>query len=248
MNDQTGEYVDEIAIHSNEEPQPLHSGRSRRHDKIWQEPAMSKATRRPALRSRSSVRGYVVHPRTGREIVYESTLERDLAYMLIADPHVRSIQEQPAPVFYIDDAGVRRSHTFDFRVELTDESHRSLAVRPAARTTDLERTLELIRDQSPRHGDRVELITGDHITQRRAHDARLITWALRQRNDDEVLALAALAADMRGAATIATFISSRPNEPAAFIAALCLIADGKLRRADTNHLTRSSLIERPARR
>ncbi|MGU3493956.1 Tn7 transposase TnsA N-terminal domain-containing protein [Xanthobacteraceae bacterium A53D] len=235
-------------MNSNKEPQPQHSGRSSRHDKVWQEPAMSKATRRPSLCSSSSVRGYLVHPRTGREIVYESTLERDLAYMLIADPSVRSFQEQPAPVSYIDDAGVRRSHTFDFRVELIDDSHHAVAVKPASRAERIERTLELIRDQSPRHADRIDLRTGDHITRKRAHDAKLITWALRQRNDDEVSALAALAEDLRGSTSIATFIASRPDEPAAFIAVLCLLADGTLRRAGTDRLTRSSLIESAVRR
>lgn len=224
------------------------SGRTARHEAIWREPAPSAATRRPALRSRSSVRGYLVHPRTGREIVYESTLERDLAYMLIADPSVRSFQEQPAPVSYIDDAGVRRSHTFDFQVERIDDSQHAVAVKPASRVERIERTLELIRDQSPRHADRIELRTGDHITRKRAHDAKLITWALRQRNDDEVSALAGLARDLRGSTTIAAFISSRPNEPVAFVAALCLIADGTLRRAGTDYLTRSSLIESAARR
>ncbi|WP_341987769.1 hypothetical protein [Azorhizobium sp. AG788] len=223
-------------------------GRTARHEAIWREPTPSAATRRPALRSRSSVRGYLVHPRTGREIVYESTLERDLAYMFIADPSVRSFQEQPAPVFYIDDAGVRRSHTFDFRVELIDDSRHSVAVKPASRTERIEQTLKFIRDQSPQYADRIELRTGDHITRKRAHDAKLITWALRQRDDDEVSALSGLVADLRGATTIATLIASRPNEPAAFIAVLCLIADGTLHRAGTDRLTRSSRVERAARR
>lgn len=231
---------------SKKEPHTKHSGRSSRHDKIWHEPVMSRATRRPALSSRSSVRGYLVHPRTGSEIVYESTLERDLAYMLIADSSVRSFQEQPAPVSYIDDAGVRRSHTFDFRVELTDDSRRAVAVKPVAHTKRIERTLELIRDQAPRHADRIELRTGDHITRRRAHDAKLITWALRQRDDEEVSALLRLVADVRGVTSIATLIASRPNEPAAFIAVLCLIADGVLHRVSTDRLARSSLIESAA--
>lgn len=235
-------------MNSNKEPQPQHSGRSSRHEKVWHEPAMSKATRRPSLRSRCSVRGYLVHPRTGREIVYESTLERDLAYMLIADSSVRNFQEQPAPVSYIDDAGVRRSHTFDFQVERIDDSQHAVAVKPASRAERIERTLELIRDQSPRHADRIELRTGDHITRRRAYDAKLITWALRQRDDDEVAVLAGLVADLRGATTIATLIASRPNEPAAFIAVLCLIADGMLHHAGTDRLTRSSRVERAARR
>jgi hypothetical protein len=45
---------------SKKELHAKHSCRSSRHDKIWQKPVMSKATHRPSIRSRSSVRGYPV--------------------------------------------------------------------------------------------------------------------------------------------------------------------------------------------
>lgn len=220
-----------------------------RQDSVWQEPLPSKASRRPALRSRGSVRGYFVNPRTRREVVYESLHERDLAYMLVASPHVRSFQEQPNSVIFSDADGRRLRHTFDFLVDLVDDTRRAIAVKPRGRVekSGIEQTLTLVRSQCGNFADRFDVCTEEHIPRARVHDARLITWALRKRNDDDIAEMMAIVTALRGTTSIASLAASSNDEARGFVSVLCLIADGVLRQVGTKRLSRASSVERTGR-
>ena len=141
--------------------------------RVWAAPSASVASRRPAKKSRGSFRGALVNPRTNREIVFESTLERDLAYILPTLPTVVGVRDQVGPVEYVDEDGVVHQHTFDFVADHEDGTSTAIAVKPARRVerSGVQKTLDLIRDQRTDVADRFVVRTGDHITRDRAANA-----------------------------------------------------------------------------
>jgi hypothetical protein len=218
-------------------------------EKVWIQPYASKASRRPALKSTTSVRGALVNPATNREIVYESTLERDLACILLADPSVEDIHDQPEPVSYIDSNGVVREHTFDFVAHRTDGTRTAVAVKPATKvvSSGIAETLNLIRAQCPpSFADHFAVRTGDHITRDRAADARLILKSRRMCNDGAIAEVKAIASTLRGAVKISDLLTVSRNDGHGFMAVVRLIGDGVLEHVGPGRISYDSAV-RPAR-
>lgn len=215
-----------------------------RTELVWSAPSASVASRRPAKRSTGSFRGSIVNPRTNREIVFESTLERDLAYILPNLPTVVGVRDQVGPVEYVDEDGVVHNHTFDFVADHEDGTSTAIAVKPARRVgpSGLEKTLELISDQQSGFADRFVVRTGDHITRDRAANARLLHRALRGRNEADIAEILAVTNSMRGAAAITAILANSRNFGRGFMAVLCLIADGVLEHVSKGPISISSLV------
>lgn len=212
---------------------------------VWIPPSASLASRRPALRSRGSFRGALVNPKTNREIVFESTLERDLAYILLASPCVTAVQDQPEAVEYIDSEGVTRKHTFDFLIRKTDGSRTAFAVKPAAKvaSSGTADVISAIRSQCPRgFADSFEIRTGDHITRNRAYNARIVAKGIRMRNAEDVAAVNAVASTLCGSVKISTLLAASRNDGYGFMAVLCLISDGVLEHVGTDRISHDSII------
>ncbi|WP_457093358.1 hypothetical protein [Microvirga sp. P5_D2] len=219
-----------------------------RYERAWVPPSASLACRRPPLKSRSSTRGTFVNPRTHREVVYESTLERDLAYILLAHRDVETMQEQPREVEYVDRDGVVRTHIPDFRVELRDRTRISIDVKPAIKvgSSGIEDTLDLIRSQSKGgFADCFVLRTGEHITRDRAADARLIHKARRMRNEDHVREVLAVASALIGSIRIDALLAATRNGGYGLMAVVCLIGDGVLEHVGPGRISHDSFV-RPA--
>ncbi|MDR6632652.1 hypothetical protein J2X72_001436 [Phyllobacterium sp. 1468] len=188
-----------------------------------------------------------MNPKNNRLMRYESNLERDAAYILIAHPDVVHVQEQPPAIAYFDRFGVEHTHTFDFEVLMKDGSRRAIAVKPEARVkaTGIEEKLRLIREQRPPGcADIIQLRTERHITRNRAANARLIIRANRSRSEENIvevhralrLFLAPVPiADVLAAATI-------PDSPG-FMAVLCLIGDGHVQVLDSDRITYRSKVQ-----
>lgn len=112
----------------------------------------------PSLRTRSwnrktefCCRESYVSP-DDREVHCESGLEGKALLALLADPRVVRVVEQPPAVSYVDDRGVRRSHTVDLLATLRDGTRIAVLVKPKAKAArvDLERLIEMLRTQVPR--------------------------------------------------------------------------------------------------
>ncbi|WP_157733075.1 hypothetical protein [Bosea sp. AS-1] len=211
---------------------------------VWSAPLASVASRRPAKKSRGSFRGSIVNPRTNREIVFESTLERDLAYILPNLPTVVGVRDQVGPVEYVDEDGVVHNHTFDFVADHEDGTSTAIAAKPAHRVgpSGLEKTLELIGDQQPGFADRFVVRTGDHITRDRAANARLLHRALRGRNVADIAEILAVTTTLRGSATITAILANSRNFGRGFMAVACLIADGVLEHVSKGPISINSLV------
>ncbi|MFC0243258.1 hypothetical protein [Rhodopseudomonas telluris] len=185
-----------------------------------------------------------MNPLLNREITYESSLERDLAYILLAHPHVADVQEQ-VPVDY-DDKGITRKHTVDLVATLKNGTKTAFFVKPMKRvnSSGIEETVDLIREQAPeRFADNYEIRTGEHITRVRAENARLIHRARRTRCEEDIAIIAKVTTTLRGAVTIQTLLAASLNNGNGFYAVVCLIDDRILDHVGHGLITYSSLVK-----
>ena len=185
-----------------------------------------------------------MNPLLNREITYESTLERDLVYILLAHPDVADVQDQ-VPIDY-DDNGVKRKHTIDYVATLNNGTRTAFFVKPAKRvkSSGIEETVDLIREQTPKiFADHYEIRTGEHITRVRAENARLIHRARRTRCEEDIAIIAKVAATLRGAVTIQSLLAASMNNGNGFYAVVCLIDDRILDHVGHGLITYSSLIK-----
>lgn len=214
-------------------------------DDLWIPPRASSATIRPPAKHRYAVRGSMIDDATNREIVYASTLERDLACIMLADRRIVHVADQPPALDYVDDDNRKRRHTLDFLVTAADGRKIGIAVKPQVRvaSSGIERTLELIRSGPSRNrADAFVLRTDRHISRDRAADARLIIRARRTRVDDDVAAVRDYAGTMRGRRTIDAICAALPEVPAVFMRIVNLVDEGVLQRSGRGRLNPSTLI------
>ncbi|MFC4173225.1 hypothetical protein ACFOYU_14345 [Microvirga sp. GCM10011540] len=208
-------------------------------------PSASIASRLPPLRTKGSFTGTLVDPVDSRILVFESTLEEGWACILRTDHRTREVHDQPAPVAYVDDDGIRRSHTFDFRAVLDCGRKIAYAVKPSSRvaSSGIGRTLELIRQQvRPGFADAFVLRTEEHITKDRVHNARLILHSWASRDPDHVEAIARVVRRMRGSALVRDIADASGLGGHALRAIACLIGDGVLRLARPARISHSAFV------
>lgn len=77
--------------------------------------------------------GHFPSLKMGRMVAFESTIERDLLYLLDFEPHAKSFAEQPITITYWDE-GKQRSYTPDFEVELNNGQKVLVECKPQAMT------------------------------------------------------------------------------------------------------------------
>lgn len=198
---------------------------------IWSPPSDSIASRRPPAKSRGFCRGFVVDHDANRALVYESSLERDFACMLMADRRVAHIHDQPPAVTYKTPDGRTHRHTFDFLVTTTDDRRLAFAVKPSTRVerSKIEEILSLIREQvGVSFADHFLLRTEQHITKDRAYNARCILRARRARNEEDVEALRQITSSLNGAIRMIELVSLSKLEARGLNAVICLVDDGVL--------------------
>lgn len=215
----------------------------------WTPPSESLATREISLFGGSSFRGVLVNPRTNREIMFESKLERDAIYILMANPDVAEIREQPAAVTYVDADGVTRSHTFDFEARTHKGIRHSIAVKYEAQveTSGIGDVVRLIEAQRPAGcGDFVHLRTERQITEVRADNARLIMRAYRFRVLSNVDQMREFVKSLNGAATIGSILRASIPGSDGYLALLCLVAEGDLIAIGNKPLSMMTLVRQPS--
>lgn len=187
----------------------------------------SRASRKIALNSKGSVRGFFVT--CEQETWYESELEYKVALALLARPDVRDIVDQPPAITYVDDHGKERQHTFDW-LAVTDKKY-LISVKPSALVakSGIERILELAaRQVSPKIADYVVLVTEQKLSLIDNHNAELIHLARRGIYPNEDAKVAKIAKRLRGTATIASVVEASGLGGSGFNAVVRAIADGRL--------------------
>jgi hypothetical protein len=198
---------------------------------IWVPPASSIASRRPPARSKGCSRGFVVDCVSNREVVYESTLERDFAVILLSDRRIKKVHDQPPAVSYIAKDGRRCRHTFDFLATTAWDTTIAFAVKPSAKVakSGIAEIVDLIRNQvGARFADRFQVMTEKQITKPRAANGRLILHSRRGRSQQDVEQVRTIAASIKGAVKISDLVVASGLEARGFNAAINLIDEGFL--------------------
>ncbi|MEP1611250.1 MAG: TnsA endonuclease N-terminal domain-containing protein [Roseobacter sp.] len=148
-------------------------------------PLPSRSMRRIARRSKNSSRGGVVVQLPGwarpRIVFFESRLELNVLYILLARGDVIDVWEQPPSISYRDADGKRRSHFFDFLIVLKSGRRIAIAVKPAkiAVRSKFVSDLKCIRQEMRKDfADDILLITDQDFTKAEAQNAeRYIDFA-----------------------------------------------------------------------
>jgi len=197
----------------------------------WTAHIPSMASRRPPARSQGHSRGSIIDSED-REHVYESQIERGVAYILAADRRVAAIFDQPQPCRYVTPDGKSHRHTLDYLAVQTDGTRVAIAVKPSRRVekSRICETLDLIEHQTQGQvADRFLVRTEQHASADRVFNARYIIRARRARNASHVEWVASVAADLKGAITIENLIA-RCDLPQAYTrnAVVNLIDEGVL--------------------
>ncbi len=81
-------------------------------------------------KSYSSLTGVIQSAKTGNQVKFESSLERDMAYLLEFDPTVLSYEIQPLKIEYMGADGSKRKYTPDFLVYYNPERELSKKLKP----------------------------------------------------------------------------------------------------------------------
>ncbi|MCJ2075552.1 hypothetical protein MKK68_07770 [Methylobacterium sp. E-016] len=201
------------------------------NDKPFQPFVPSTASRKISLRSKGSMRGSYVDVRTGRQITYESRIEKDVALNLMTLPGLIRLEDQPAAIPYIDIEGTTRSHTFDFKVHLADGRRIMVVVKDQkhAEKKNIARFLTHLAPQIPKSiADGVILYTEAMLSPAACHNARLIQTARRIRDAAADATVAEVVAQIQGQIRIGEIVRATRMDGAGFHAVVRLIARRRL--------------------
>ena len=153
-------------------------------------------------------------------------MEYGQLYILMANPDVVEIHDQPPPVTYVTAEGRHRQHTFDFRAVFRSGRRIAYALKPVRRVeaSGIKTTLALIRQQSlPGFAHKAVLRTERTITRRASHNAQALLWARCRRNQHDVEVAAERVAQLKGAVRLRDLVRVTGLGPRGRVAVICLI-------------------------
>ncbi|MFC7699501.1 hypothetical protein ACFQX9_22730 [Bradyrhizobium sp. GCM10028915] len=223
-----------------------------RNDRPWSEILVDRkpsvSSRAMTLHSAISVHGYTFID--GRITWYESMLERCAALLGRLRPDIVEVAEQPPPIVFIDDDGVRRHHTFDFR--FTTTARRVLtAVKPSAMVTPtgIDRIVDLVAEQvSPSIADEVSLFTEKLLTETDLFNAEVVNLATRDEWPDDDAAVAKVVAKLNKETTIGDLVDRSRLGGYGFDAVVRAVDARRLRLVEYGPLDFDSVVAKPAKR
>lgn len=202
-----------------------------------------------SLHSAISVHGYTWID--GRQVWYESVLERCCALVGRLNPDVIEIVEQPPLVTYFDDQGIKRPHTFDFRFTRTGGARWLFAVKPKALVAEsgVDRLVELVAEQLPPSvADYVTVFTEDMLSEVDLFNAEAVNLATRDAWPEDDAHLAKVIAKLKGETTIGDLAAKADLGGYGYDAVLRAIDAGKLRLVEYGRLDFDAVVARPAKR
>lgn len=220
-----------------------------RDDRPWSARMPSVSSREMTLHSAVSVHGYTFID--GRITWYESVLERCAALVGRLSPDIVEVAEQPPPIEFIDDDGVRRHHTFDFRFTTTGKGRVLTAVKPSAMVaeTGIDRIVDLVAEQvSPSIADEVSLFTEKLLTETDLFNAEVVNLATRDEWPADDAAVAKVVAKLKKETTIGDLVDRSRLGSYGFDAVVRAIDARKLSLVEYGPLDFDAVITKPAKR
>ncbi|MAO56314.1 MAG: heteromeric transposase endonuclease subunit TnsA [Rhodospirillaceae bacterium] len=125
--------------------------------------------------SSRSLTGRHASGRGAGSIGYESSLERDFISLMLFDPQVTNIEEQPVRIDYRDSTGSQRHYTPDFLVQRTAGAAILIEVKPAKFVTaDLDDKFNAARTFARSRGWTFEVWTEREIRTPRLENAKFL--------------------------------------------------------------------------
>ena len=192
----------------------------------WQPILPSESTRDIKNRSKVSYRGSVINLINHREILYESRLERNVFLVLMATVAYVSFREQPPTVWFRDENGKDRKHTFDAFLVKPDGRRYAIAVKPASKVekTGLRAVWDAIKEQiGAAYADEYLILTEEHAHPDDVADARLILRARRMPDAEADDAVAAVVECLPGWCSVRDVVKQTGMGAAGFNALVRLI-------------------------
>jgi hypothetical protein len=189
----------------------------------------TRGSREIDLHSKANVRGFF--DVNGFMTWFESGTERKIGLHFKAMKEIVDIVEQPARVYFVDDEGITRHHTFDWLLIKADGTKVLVAVKPAAlvEKSGIDRIVELVAEQiSTATADFVLLVTDKDLTPIDRFNSELIYRAQKSKSPKDDKAVAQLAKKLRGETTIADLVDAVGAGGNGFFAVVRAIAAGRL--------------------
>jgi hypothetical protein len=211
-------------------------------------PRQSRATRFISLRSRGSQRGALRATFRGidRMIVFESLLELHCLHLLMSDPNVTDIWDQPPPIQYRNFRGKWATHTLDYKATYRPVEI-GYMVKPSSKVknedgtpSDFARNIGRIRAAA---GHRIKLVSEKSFSRIQVQDARLMLRWHRQKDPDADARIVSVIGNLRGAFPIRTAIELSGLENRAFGALVRAYRAGLLAKAEKRRFDLDTLVE-----
>ncbi|TQM94064.1 TnsA endonuclease N-terminal domain-containing protein [Roseinatronobacter monicus] len=198
-------------------------------------PLPSSALRRPAMKSPISVRGFLVaklpSAPEGRQIFFESGLERNFILLTLARQDVVNVEEQSVSLRYTDCRGRLAKYTVDFLVTLADGKKIAVEVKPAHRAQDpalIEKLSAVEAMLVPEHADEFRLFTDAQYSPWQAANAGMLHEARKAPDSAADALLEAAIRTLQGTVSIADLHRLTGPGSRAHGAILRAIGNGKL--------------------
>jgi hypothetical protein len=212
-------------------------------------PSPSVSSRPIGLHSAISVHGYIFID--GRQVWYESILERCCALLGRLRPDVTEVVEQPPAVTYIDDDGRERRHVFDFRFTVKRAGRVLTAVKPRAlvEKTGIDRIVELAAEQiSPSVADFVDLFTEEKLSEVDLFNAETVNMATRDPWPEDDAVLAEILRKLKGEIEIGDLVEKSGLGGFGYDAVVRAVDAGALRLVEYRKLEFDAVVARAAKR
>lgn len=177
-------------------------------------------------------------------LLVESDLEYKWATILAADPDVLKLKEQVRLDW--DDNGRQRSHFFDFLATMRSGIHAAMIVKPEKRTRSEAFLSEAraIAEFAVRVGfvDEVRVLTDACIDEIRLKNAKM-TRSMREVDREADAKASLVAAELKGANSIAELVERIALDARGFRAVVRLIANGRLECLHHEVISPKSLVK-----
>lgn len=211
-------------------------------------PLSPMAARRVAKGAKGHFSGLLVMGEDeGQAMEVESHTEMVVALVMLARPNVVGLENQ-VPFGWTDGTGFRRTHYFDFRVNLRDGSRTALIVKANKRLASedfREETRRIASQVTPDFADRVCVMTEKHIDPIEAHNAELLHSVRRPDPEADSAARRALA-DVRGSVRVGDLVERTGFRGRGFRAVVRLIRGRELELSRQERIGHGALVRRRA--